>query len=149
VIQAGPEYRKLARTQLVLADDHRLTRVTFRYLLSLEADLEVVAEATDGVEALHLALEKRPQVLLLDLVMPSLNGLEVAQAVRRQLPETKIAVVTIYIEAPYVDQALRSGANAFIDTSRVVDDLVPGIRTMLAGGRFLSVSAQPSRPLQH
>jgi DNA-binding NarL/FixJ family response regulator len=123
---------------LVLADDHPVVRSNLKKLLNRETDFQLVAEADNGLEVVRLVESFRPDLLVTDLAMPGLDGLEVTHAVRRVSPHTRVIVVSVHREEPYVLQALRCGASAYVLKSSSRGDLVPAARAVLAGKRFLS-----------
>lgn len=123
---------------IVLADDHHVVRQGLRALLKAEADFSVVGEAGDGLAALQLVEQLKPNVLLLDLMMPGLNGLEVCRQLSKHSPHTHIVVLSMYSNEAYVLEALGNGASAYVlkDSSSV--DLVHAVREVAAGRRYLS-----------
>lgn len=123
---------------IVLADDHHVVRQGLRALLKAEADFSVVGEAGDGLAALQLVEQLKPNVLLLDLMMPGLNGLEVCRQLSKHSPNTHIVVLSMYSNEAYVLEALGNGASAYVlkDSSSV--DLVHAVREVAAGRRYLS-----------
>lgn len=123
---------------LVLADDHQLLAQGCKALLETEPDMRVVAMAQDGLEALSLTERHRPSILVLDLMIPKLHGTEVARQVASRAPGTKVLILTMHAEATVVRQALRAGAHGFVLKDASVDDLVNGVRHVVAGRRFLS-----------
>src|ERR1041384_2425658 len=98
---------------IVLADDHQVVRQGLRALLKVEADFSVVGEAGDGLEALQLVEQLKPNVLVLDLMMPGLNGLEVCRQLSKHLPHTHIVILSMYSNEAYVLEALGNGASAY------------------------------------
>ncbi len=122
---------------LVVADDHRMVRQGLCALLQLEQDFQLAGEAADGVEALRLVERLRPDVLVLDLMMPGLGGLEVARQTARRSPRTRTVVVSIHKEEAYVTAALRAGAVGYVLKDCGVDDLFRAVREAAAGRRFL------------
>src|SRR5512140_211811 len=96
------------KTTIVLADDHRVLREGLRVLLQAEPDFRVVGEAGDGFKAIQLVESLKPDVLLLDLMMPGMNGQEVARKVRKSTPQTRVVVLSMHSSEPYVMEALRN-----------------------------------------
>jgi len=123
---------------LVLADDHPVVRAGLRALLSAEADFSLVGEAAEGRQALALVERCKPRVLVVDLMMPGLSGLEVTRQVSRKWRETAVVVLSMHASVAYVAEALRNGACAYVLKSSSSADLVAGIRSAAEGCRFLS-----------
>jgi two-component system, NarL family, response regulator NreC len=123
--------------RILLADDHVMVRQGLRVLLE-QAGMRVIGEASDGQEALRLAHEHAPDVAVLDLAMPSLNGLETARRLRETLPQTKIVLLTMYTEEPYVLEALEAGAVGYVVKTQAAGDIVQAIRDVLQGAIYLS-----------
>jgi DNA-binding NarL/FixJ family response regulator len=124
--------------RLVLADDHQVVRERLRLLLEAQPGLTVVAEASDGLQAVQLTDTLKPDVLVVDLVMPGLGGLDVAREARRQSPKTRIVILSMHSSDSFVLQALRNGASAFVLKDSSSAELIQAIHTVLAGGRYLS-----------
>ncbi|MBI4278556.1 MAG: response regulator transcription factor [Armatimonadetes bacterium] len=125
-------------TTIVLAEDHHVVRQGLRALLEAEPELQVVGEAADGLETLAVVERLRPHVLVLDLVMPGLSGLEVIRQARKRWPEIIIVVLSMYANEAYVLEALQSGAAAYVLKRSHSDDLIRAVREATAGRRFLS-----------
>jgi two-component system, NarL family, response regulator NreC len=123
--------------RILLAEDHVMVRQGLRVLLE-RAGMIVIGEASDGQEALRLAHEYTPDVAVLDIAMPSLNGLETARRLRETLPQTKIVLLTMHTEEPYVLEALQAGAVGYVLKTQVAGDLVQAIRDALQGAIYLS-----------
>src|SRR5262245_69322 len=123
---------------LMLADDHQIVRQGLRAVLRTEPDFHLVGEAADGIEAVRLAERLRPDVLVLDLMLPGLNGLEAARQVARRVPRTRIVILSMYAEEAYVLEALSSGATAYVLKEASAEELVKAIRAAAAGRRYLS-----------
>ena len=116
---------------IVLADDDPEFRMIVRYLLaSVSDDMALVGEATDGAEALALVLRERPDVLVTDLVMPGLNGIELTRRVREAWPDTKIILMSSYTDDAYRMMASSSGADAFVNKQVIHSSLVSAIRDL-------------------
>jgi two-component system response regulator NreC len=125
-------------TTIVLADDHHVVRQSFRLLLEAEPDFHVLGEAASGLETIQLALRLRPDVLLVDLMMPELNGVEVARRIKKQLPNTVIVILSMHENEAYVVEALRAGVSAYVLKKSTAQELVYAIQQGLAGHLFLS-----------
>ena len=123
--------------RILLAEDHVMVRQGLRVLLE-QAGMIVIGEASDGQEALRLAHEHTPDVAVLDIAMPSLNGLETARRLRETLPQTKIVLLTMHTEEPYVLEALQAGAVGYVLKTQVAGDIVQAIRDALQGAIYLS-----------
>jgi len=123
---------------ILLADDHPIVRRSLRNLLEAEADFQIVGEAEDGLEAVEAVERLQPDVLVLDLMMPGLNGLDVALQTEKLSPNTKIIILSMYSTEAYVQQALRNGANGYVLKKSSPDELVQAVREVIAGRPFLS-----------
>jgi DNA-binding NarL/FixJ family response regulator len=125
------------KVTIVLADDHQLVRDGLRVLLNMEPDLTVVGEADEGLQAADLVERLQPDVLLVDIVMPGLNGVEVTRQVNRRSPKTKILVLSMYTNEAYILAALRNGAAGYVLKSASADILIEAIHTVINGNRYL------------
>lgn len=125
---------------IVLADDHRVVHEGLRALVEAEPDIAVIGEANDGLEAMRLVENLKPDVLLVDLAMPGLNGLEVTRQVRKRFPNVRVIVLSMHANEAYVLEALRNGASGYIIKESSVREVTKGIREVAAGRRFLSMS---------
>jgi DNA-binding NarL/FixJ family response regulator len=125
-------------TTIVLADDHHLVREGLRALLEAEPDFSVVAEAANGLSAVELVEQHRPDVAIVDLMMPDLNGLEVARHVNQHAPDTRIVILSMHANEAYVLQALRNGASAYVLKESRANDLVHAVCEVLGGRHYLS-----------
>jgi len=122
----------------MLADDHAIVRQGLQAVLKTQPDIQVVGEAADGPEAVRVAERLRPDVLLLDLMMPGLNGLDVAKQLARRLPRTRIVVLSMHADIAYALAAMRAGASAYVVKEAGVDELVRAIRAVAEGRRYFS-----------
>lgn len=125
-------------TTIVLADDHQLVRQGLRALLEVESDLRVIGEAGDGLEAVRLVERLNPNVLVLDLMMPGINGLEVTRQLKKSSFQIGIVILSMYAEEAYVLEALGNGASAYVLKDSNASDLVHAVREVAAGRRYLS-----------
>ena len=125
-------------TTIVLADDHHIVRQSLRVLLEAETDFRVVGEAATGLEAVELIERLQPDILVVDIMMPELNGLEVTRQVKRRWPKTAIVVLSMHENEAYVVEALRAGASAYVLKKSTAQELVHAICQSLDGHLFLS-----------
>ncbi len=123
--------------RILLAEDHVMFRQGLRVLLE-QAGMVVIGEASDGQEALRLAHEHQPDVAVLDIAMPHLNGLETARRLRETVPQTKIVLLTMHTEEPYVLEALQAGTVGYVLKTQAAVDIVQAIRDALQGAIYLS-----------
>ena len=124
--------------RIVLADDHELLRQGVRALLRAETDFQVVGEAGDGLTALDMVDRLRPDVLVADLTMPGLGGLELTHQAVRRSPRTRVVILTMHSAEPFVLEALEQGASAYVLKDAGVSELVRAIREAASGRRYLS-----------
>lgn len=123
---------------IILADDHNIVRKGIRAILADESDFKVIGEAADGLEAINLVEKLEPDVLVLDLMMGGINGLEVTRQLHKKCPKTGIVVLSMHSNEAYVIEALRSGAKGYILKDNTTEDLARAIREVAAGHRYLS-----------
>lgn len=128
----------MVKIRILIADDHKILREGIRALLEDQTDIEVVGEAEDGHAALKMVCELAPDIVLLDIAMPLLNGLEVTRRIRRDCPHTRVLILTMHENEEYIRQALASGAMGFILKDAGADELVAAIRTVQRGEAVLS-----------
>jgi two-component system response regulator NreC len=124
--------------RVLLADDHGIVRRGMRTLLESEPDVTVVGEAADGLEALRLCDEHRPDLLILDIGMPRLNGIEVAASASKLQPPPRVIMLSMHADESYVLRALDAGAQAYLLKDDTEEDLVPALRAVSQGKRFFS-----------
>lgn len=125
------------RLRILLADDHQIVRQGLRALLEREG-FDVAAEASDGLEAVRLARDLQPDVAVLDIAMPLLNGLDAAREVLKGSPRTKAILLTMHAEDHYVLEALRAGVSGYVLKTKAAGDLVRAIREVAGGAIYLS-----------
>lgn len=125
-------------TTIFLAEDHAILRQGLRALLEKEPDFSVVGEASEGLQVADLVERAKPDVLILDLAMPGLSGLDVTREVARRVPGTRIVILSMHSAEAFVLQALRNGAAAYVLKQRSAAELIGAIREVVAGRRFLS-----------
>ncbi len=124
--------------KILLADDHALVRQGLRRIIESRSELEVVAEAGSGMEAVQMALAHLPDVAVLDVGMKHLNGLEALTQIRKQVPHVAVLMLSMHADERYVARALREGASGYVLKDCIEDDLVGAIVTVANGGRFFS-----------
>ncbi|MBN2575574.1 MAG: response regulator transcription factor [Deltaproteobacteria bacterium] len=120
--------------RVLIADDHTLFRAGLRALFASEGDIEVVGEAANGEEAVHRAVELRPEVVVMDLMMPIMNGVEATRELKAKLPDVKVLVLSMYDDEEHVQRLLASGASGYMLKKATSDDLVRALREVVAGG---------------
>jgi two-component system, NarL family, response regulator DesR len=129
--------------RVVIAEDQAMVLGALAALLEIEGDLEVVGRAQDGEEALALCLKLRPDVLLTDVEMPKRTGLELAGAVRQQLPSTRVIILTTFARGGYLRRALQSGASGYLLKDSPAEQLANAVRRVHAGGRAVWSEPDP------
>jgi two-component system, NarL family, response regulator NreC len=124
--------------RVLLADDHSIVRRGMRALLETDPSVEVVAEASDGLEAVRLCEEHHPDVVILDVAMPKLNGIEVAARAQKMQPPPIAIMLSMHVDESYVMRSLYAGAKAYLLKDATDEDLLPAIRAVAAGKSFFS-----------
>ena len=134
----------MKRITVLLADDDRVVRRAFRKILELEDDLEVVGEAKNGRQAVAMVKKLRPALVLMDIAMPLLNGLQATRQILKAAPATKVLMFSAHSDDVYVEEAAKSGAMGYLIKHTAVDSLCHAIREVQKGNTFFSPSI-PSR----
>lgn len=124
--------------RILLAEDHTLVRAGIRSLLDRIGGMEVVAEASDGQEAVRLAREHKPQLVVMDIAMAGLNGLEATRRIRSENPDAKILILSMHANEQYVHQALQAGASGYLLKDAATEELELAIQAALKGQTYLS-----------
>lgn len=127
----------MSKITLILADDHAMVRSGLRMLLEAQSDMQIVGEAEDGVEAVRQVMSLKPDVVLMDVQMPDMNGIEATREIKGAVPETAVLALTIYEDDQYFFEMLKAGASGYIPKRAAPDDLVNAIRTVARGDVFL------------
>jgi DNA-binding NarL/FixJ family response regulator len=128
--------------KVLIADDHGIVRAGVKLLLDRQPDIEVVAEAEDGVDALEKVIEYRPDVAVLDVSMPRMTGLQATHEIKQQVPETQVLILSMHDDERYLFEALRVGAAGYVLKRAADQDLVDAVRAAGRGEPFLTASAQ-------
>jgi len=128
----------MAAVRLLVADDHEIVRRGLRMVLEARPGWSVTAEACDGREAVEKAQQTRPQITILDLSMPSMNGLEAARQIIKTVPETKILILTMHDSDPLIQKILETGARGYLMKSDAARDLVAAVDALLANKTFFT-----------
>ena len=139
--------KKNVKLTVILADDHTLVRAGFRSLLTGNPLVEVIGEAGDGREAINLIQKHRPDLVIMDIAMPNLNGIDATVRIKDRFPETKILIVSMHSDEEYVVRALRAGASGYVLKDAAVSELELAVKSVAIGGTFLGPSI--SRNIVH
>ena len=130
----------MATIRILLADDHAVLRAGLKSLLSSQADMEVISEVGDGLAALEEAKLHRPDVVLADIGMPGLTGLELARRLKETVPAARVLILTVHEDQSFLQRALRAGAAGYLVKRAAEEDLLAGIRAVARGEAFLMPS---------
>jgi two-component system response regulator NreC len=127
--------------RIVLGDDHTLVRQGFRKILEARPDWHVIGEASDGREVVRLALALHPDVVVLDIGMPLLNGIDATRQINRRYPDIRVLILSMHSDEPYIVQALKAGAKGYLLKDSADVELIRGIESIAAGKSFFSPAA--------
>jgi two-component system response regulator NreC len=128
----------MSQIRIALADDHAVMRTGLRLVLERQSDFTVIGEAADGREAVALVLKEAPDVLVMDIGMPNLNGIEAARQVAASAPQVSVVILSMHSDEAYVLRALKAGARAYLLKESAEADLIAAIRAVRAGKAFFS-----------
>jgi DNA-binding NarL/FixJ family response regulator len=129
------------KQRIVIAEDHRILREGLRALLNSEPNLEIVGEAEDGRDAIHCVETLTPDLVLMDLSMPRMDGLDAIKEIKKRHPETKVLALTVHKTEEYILASLRAGADGYVLKDATQDELLMAIRSVLVGKSYLSPGA--------
>ena len=124
--------------KILLADDHGIMREGLRMLLEKQPDIDVIASAADGREALSLVRQHRPNVVIMDISMPDLNGVDATRLITKEFPQTKVIALSMHSNQQFVSNMLKAGASGYILKECLFDELAQAVQTVMAGGIYLS-----------
>ena len=128
----------LRKIRILLADDHAVVRQGFKLILNQQSDMEVIGEAGDGAEAVRLAVDLRPNLIIMDIAMPRINGVEATRRIAENCPECKVLILSMHKDVVYVRETLRAGATGYLLKESIDQDLLRAIRSVAQGDGFLS-----------
>ncbi|MGD0776650.1 MAG: response regulator transcription factor [Candidatus Solibacter sp.] len=128
----------MKRTRILLADDHAVVRQGFKMILGAQADMEVAGEAANGREAVELAAQLNPDIVVMDVAMPELNGIEATRRLLAANPHIRVIALSMHKDSAYVREILRAGARGYLLKDSGADDLVKAIRAVAGGESYLS-----------
>ncbi len=134
--------------KVLLADDHKIVREGLRRIIEESGDMEVVAEASDGSEAIGQVMEIRPDVAVIDISMPGMDGLEVVSRLKDYAPEVPVLILTMHDEAQYVVRAVETGAMGYVTKQSAPEQLVDAVKKVCSGGRYLTEAASEALALR-
>jgi two-component system response regulator NreC len=132
------DYRKATRLRLALADDHTIMRSGLRLLLERESDFSIVGEAGDGREVIEIVEAQSPNIVIMDVAMPNLNGIEAARRITSSHPRTAIIILSMHSDESYVLRALNAGARGYLLKDSAESDLISAVRAVSEGKAFFS-----------
>ena len=127
----------MSKVRILLADDHTILREGIKVLLNRERDMEIVAEAEDGAQALEQVRSVKPDVVVMDISMPKIGGLEVTREITETFPDVKVVILTMHDNEEYLVQALKSGAKGYVLKEAAATDLAEAIRAVVRGDAYL------------
>ena len=128
----------MTKTRILVADDHGVVRKGLRFLLERQEDLEVIGEASDGREVVRMAEDLDPHVIVTDIAMPQLNGIDAAEQILKRSPETRVVILSMYTDEEFLTRALTAGVKGYLLKDSAELDLVRAVRAVAAGKSFFS-----------
>jgi DNA-binding NarL/FixJ family response regulator len=141
--QSNPSSPRRTPIAVLLADDHAVVRKGTREFLEEDAEIDVIAEAADGAEAWCALAQRQPDVAVLDVRMPEINGIDLTRRIKREYPEVRVLILTAYDDDPYIFAALRAGADGFLLKTAPSSDLLRAVKELAAGKSFLDTEVAP------
>ncbi len=134
--------------KIVLADDHHIVRKGLQALLTCEPDFQIIGEAADGLRVMEIVEGLKPDILVLDLMMPEMSGLEVTKQLTKKCPQTAIIILSMHSNEAYIYESIRSGAKGYVLKDNTAEELITAIREVYAGRSYLG-SSLPEQALQN
>ena len=138
----GAQRSTTSKIRVLLADDHTILRAGLRMMIDAQPDIEVVGEASDGRQALNEAQRLQPDIVLMDITMPEMNGIEATRQIKRAMDSTRVLILTMHENEEYLFQVLRAGASGYILKEAAGAELISAIRIVCSGRFYMSPSAQ-------
>jgi len=132
------------KVRILLADDHQIMREGLKALLGKHTSIEVIAEAENGIEALSIARQERPDVIVMDIAMPDINGIEVTRQIKSELSDIKIIALSMHSDRRFVSEVLKAGASAYVLKHAAFEDLEKAIKAVMMNRTFLSADVLES-----
>lgn len=129
---------ELKKTRILLADDHQIIREGLRALIDAEPDMEVVAEASSGREAIDLVRSCKPDLVVMDIEMKGLNGIEATRRIRKEIAETKVLMLSVHLDRKYVAESLKAGASGYLLKDCAFEELCKAVRRVMFGSTYVS-----------
>lgn len=133
---------EMAKLKIVLAEDHRIMREGLKRLIDEQPNMEVVGEADDGIDAWQKACELEPDIILMDVSMPRMNGADATAKIRELCPQVKVIALTAHRASAYLNQMLKAGASGYVLKHGAFDELLDAIQTVSKGGRYIDRASQ-------
>ncbi len=130
--------RQAKIVKIIIADDHAVVRIGLRTLLEKEADFQVIGEASDGIQTINLVKLLNPDVVILDMIMPGINGIEITRQIKKISSNTQVIILSMHANEAYVMETLKKGASGYVLKDSTGNDLVKAVREVIAGRRYLS-----------
>jgi two-component system, NarL family, response regulator NreC len=131
----------MEKIRVLIADDHAVLRAGLRLLINTQQDMTVVAEAAEGVEAVRLANETKPDVVVMDITMPAMGGIEAIEQIRQAIPQTQILVLTMHDDTAYLRSALAAGASGYVVKKSADSELISAINAVYRGQMFVDLAS--------
>jgi two-component system, NarL family, response regulator NreC len=144
-----PPKKKYVGKRVLIAEDHKMMREGLRSLLEEKLGYECVAEANDGYEAVRRAKEFHPDIVIMDIMLPNLNGIEATRQIKSQQPEIEVVVLSMHATRNYVLQVLQAGASAYLLKDSAVEDLAAALTAVSKGGMYLSPAITTAAALKN
>lgn len=130
--------------RVMIADDHALVRESIKAILSSEEDMEIIAVAEDGKQAIELSVVHQPDVVVMDISMPKLDGIRSTRLIRSDAPGTSVVILSMHVNATLVQQAIKMGAKGYVLKGRAADELAPAVRAAKQGRLYISADIPPT-----
>src|SRR5690348_11155210 len=141
-IKERHNHKMMKTIRILLADDHTILRAGLKMMLNAQPDMEVIGEAQDGRQSIQEAQKLQPDIILMDITMPDMNGIEATRQIKKLMPEVKVLMLTMHEHDEYVFQALRAGASGYMLKEAADTELITALHVIQSGQFYLSPTAQ-------